>query len=247
LKSSNELQEREQTWKHETLGQLGEAFEKAPKADVTNLLKIERSKHPVEPLETEELVQKFTRPKNEEFYDKLSYVERQRPEFEGLTLEKVDLKPGQVQRYQPEVESLETVQLRNVQRPEDSNDPKRFALSPPDWTTGDVKLGEPKGKFNQLDEPERELNIPARDQVKFRKAKPKTVDEKEPIEHVRIEEDKARLRAVQQGPEVEQEKVVPHKDQVQIKQKYQPKSVNQGEHVIVDAGPLKNTPVVVKT
>lgn len=111
LKSHGELQEREQQWKVETLGQLGEAFDKAPRADVGNLLKVERSKHPVEPLETEELVQKFTRAKDEAFYDKLSYVERQKPEFEGLTLEKVDLKPGQVQRYQPEPEQMENVQV----------------------------------------------------------------------------------------------------------------------------------------
>lgn len=247
LKSSGELQAREQQWKVETLGQLGEAFEKAPRADVGNLMKVERSKHPVEPLETEELVQKFTRAKDEQFYDKLSYVERQKPEFEGLVLEKVDLKPGQIQRYQPEVEQLESVQLKNVQRPEDSKDPKRFASPPPEWATGDLKLGEPKGKFNQLEEPERELNIPARDQVKLKGAKPKPADEKEPIEHVRIEEDKARLRAVQQGPEIEPEKVIPHKDQVQIKQKYQPKSVNLGEHVVVESEPLKGTPAVVKT
>lgn len=138
-------------------------------------------------------------------------------------------------------------QLRNIQRPEDSNDPKRFASPPPDWATGDVKLEGPKGKFNQLDEPERDANIPARDQIKFKAAKPKPAGEKDAIEHVRIEEDKARLRAVQQGPEVEKEKVIPHKDQIQIKQKYQPKSVDQGEHVYVESGPLKGTPVVVKS
>jgi hypothetical protein len=86
-KTSDELQQREDQWKVETLGSLGQAFERAPKADVTNLLKVERSRHPVEPLETEELMEKFTRPKDEQFYDKLSYVERQRPEFEGLKLE----------------------------------------------------------------------------------------------------------------------------------------------------------------
>lgn len=81
----------------------------------------------------------------------------------------------------------------------------------------------------------------------MRGAKPKPADEKEPIEHVKIDENKAKIRAVQQGPEVEQEKLIPHKDQIQIKQKYQPKAVSQGEHVYVEAGPLKGTPQVVKT
>lgn len=247
LKTSDELEAREKQWQIETLGQLGEAFQKAPKGDVTNLMKVERSKQPFEPLETEELMQKFTRTKDEAFYDKLSYVERQKPEFDHFTLEQATLKPGQIQRYEPEQQRLEAVNLRNVQRPEDSNDPKRFASPPPGWASGDHKLGEPKGKFRQLEEPERDPNIPARDQIKLKGAKPKPADEKEPIQHVTIEEDKARLRAVQQGPEIEPERIIPHKDQVQIKQKYQPGPVKQGEHVYVESGPLKTTPTVVKT
>ncbi|KAI6199682.1 hypothetical protein M3Y96_00652800 [Aphelenchoides besseyi] len=244
LKSSDEMQARAQQWQVETLGQLGEDFKKAPKADATKLLKVERSRHPVEPLETEELVQKFTRPKNEQFYDKLNYVERQQREFENFELEPVSLKPGQVQRYQPEPETLEAVQLKNVQRSEE--DKERFKSPPPEWAT-DSKLGETKGKFRQLDEPERELNIPARDQVKLRGAKPKPADGKTPVEHVQIEEDRAKLRAVQQGPEIEPEKIVPHKEQVSIRKKYQPKRAEPGEHVYVESGPLKDTPPVVKS
>lgn len=37
-------------------------------------MKVERSKTPIEPLETEELIEKFTRPKDEQFYDQLTYV-----------------------------------------------------------------------------------------------------------------------------------------------------------------------------
>jgi len=74
LKTMEELKSREQQWKEETLGQLGEAFEKAPKGDYQKLTKVELQKAPIEPLETEELVQKFTRAKDEQFYDKLAYV-----------------------------------------------------------------------------------------------------------------------------------------------------------------------------
>lgn len=37
-------------------------------------MKVERSKTPIEPLETEELIEKFTRPKDDRFYDQLTYV-----------------------------------------------------------------------------------------------------------------------------------------------------------------------------
>ena len=73
-KTMEELQSREHQWKEETLGQLGEAFEKAPKGDIHKLAKVELQKAPIEPLETEELVQKFTRAKDEEFYNNLAYV-----------------------------------------------------------------------------------------------------------------------------------------------------------------------------
>lgn len=74
LMTSDEYAQREQQWQRDTLGQLGEAFEKAPKGDVQKLAKVEHAKSPIEPLETEELMQKFTRSKDDQFYEKLSYV-----------------------------------------------------------------------------------------------------------------------------------------------------------------------------
>lgn len=74
MRTMEELQGREQQWQKETLGQLGEAFDKAPKGDISKLSKVELQKAPIEPLETEELVQKFTRAKDDQFYDKLAYV-----------------------------------------------------------------------------------------------------------------------------------------------------------------------------
>jgi hypothetical protein len=74
MRTMEELHSREQQWREETLGQLGEAFEKAPRGDIHKLNKVELQKAPIEPLETEELVQKFTRQKDDQFYDKLAYV-----------------------------------------------------------------------------------------------------------------------------------------------------------------------------
>ncbi|CAD5224123.1 unnamed protein product [Bursaphelenchus okinawaensis] len=245
-KTNEELQERVNQWQKETLGQLGEAFEQKPKANVNKLVRVERSKHPVEPLETEELVQKFTRTKDDQFYDKLSYVERERKQFGGLELEPISLKPGQIQKYQPEREQLEPVQLREVDKPKEEKDPQRFRSPPPDWAAGNVKLGEPVGKVNQMEEPEPEVVVPARDQVKLRGAKPKPAAELPSNERVRIQEEKAKIRQPQQGPEIEKEKVIPHKDQVNIKQKFAPKEIGPTDHVVVESGPLKGTPQVVK-
>lgn len=56
------------------MGQLGEAFENAPKPDQQKLVKVERSKSPIEPLESKELMEKFTRPKGDQFYNQINYV-----------------------------------------------------------------------------------------------------------------------------------------------------------------------------
>nr|CAD2187171.1 unnamed protein product [Meloidogyne enterolobii] len=241
-KTIEELQSREQQWKEETLGQLGKAFEKAPKGDFQKLSKVELQKAPIEPLETEELVQKFTRAKDEQFYDKLAYVEKPQREFPGLELEPVELKAGKVSRYQPVTEKLETVALREL--PEKS--PAKEAEQLPDWSQ--KKLGEPAGRFTQFEEPEPEPNIIHRDQVKLRGAKPKPAAELPPMDHVTIEEDRAKLAQPRQGPAPEIEKFVPHKDQVQIKQKFKPKETKPLEFGKVEGAdkPLKDIPPVVK-
>lgn len=98
--------------------------------------------------------------------------------------------------------------------------------------------------MRQLNEPEKELNIPARDQVRFRAAKPPV--EQPPIEHVQIEEERARLAQIQQGPELELEKLVPHAEQVQLRNKFQPKKVEPFEACRIDSDKLKDTPSIVK-
>lgn len=60
---------------------MGDAFEKAPKGDVQKLVRVERAKSPIEPLESEELMEKFTRPKDDQFYEKLSYVSAKNGDF----------------------------------------------------------------------------------------------------------------------------------------------------------------------
>lgn len=69
-------------------------------------------------------------------------MEKQRPEFPGLELEPVALKPGKIEPYKPAREKLEAVQLKGLPEKE----AKKEASPPPDWAAGGVKLGEPVGK-----------------------------------------------------------------------------------------------------
>lgn len=69
-------------------------------------------------------------------------VERPQREFPGLELEPVQLKPGEVSRYQPIAERLETVKLRELAEKEAKKEPEPL----PGWASGEVKLGEPVGR-----------------------------------------------------------------------------------------------------
>uniref|UniRef100_A0A1I8A3Q6 Titin n=1 Tax=Steinernema glaseri TaxID=37863 RepID=A0A1I8A3Q6_9BILA len=241
--TSEELQERQLQWQRETMGTLGEAFEQATKADVQKLVRVERSKSPIEPLETEELVQKFTRPKDDQFYDKLAYVEHARPQFEGLKLEEVPLKPGRIEKYQPPVETMESVQLKARA----AKELQKAAEEKPTWASGERALaGDVEGRFKRLPEPEKEVIVPHRDTIRLKTAKPKRADELPPMDHVQIETEKAKIAPVRQGPEVPKEVNVPAKDQVQIKQKFQPVAKKPSEPVKIESGPMKQTPPVVK-
>ncbi|KAK5971106.1 hypothetical protein GCK32_009033 [Trichostrongylus colubriformis] len=244
LKTHEELQQRQIQWQKETLGKLGEAFEAAPKPDAHKLREVERERPPFEPLETKELVDKFTRPKDDKFYSQLSYVETQKPPYKGMELEPVQLKPGHIERYQPPREELESVDLRPIPSLE------KPAPQPeqPDWAVeGGAKLpGNVEGRFKKLPTPPKEVEVPARDQVALKMAKPKPASEVETGEHVRIAEEKAKLKAVQQGPEQPKEEFIPHKEQVELKTKFQPIIAKPGESVKIDSKPLKEIPPVEK-
>uniref|UniRef100_A0A158P8T2 Titin n=1 Tax=Angiostrongylus cantonensis TaxID=6313 RepID=A0A158P8T2_ANGCA len=242
--TSEELQQRQLQWHKETLGKLGEAFEAASKPDPHKLMNIERSRTPIEPLETEELLQKFTRPRDDQFYDQLAYVETTKPQFKGMELELVQLKPGQIERYQPPREEMEPVVLRAVPTKEKFVPP----AEQPDWAVdGGVKLpGNVEGRFKKLSTPPKEVDIPARDQITLKTAKPKPASEVDTGEHVRIAEEKAKLKAVQQGPEHPKEEIVPHKQQVELKAKFAPIVAKSGESVKIESKPLKDTPPVKK-
>uniref|UniRef100_A0A7I4YU80 Ig-like domain-containing protein n=1 Tax=Haemonchus contortus TaxID=6289 RepID=A0A7I4YU80_HAECO len=244
LKTHEELQQRQIQWQKETLGKLGEAFEAAPKPDAIKLMEVERLRAPFEPLETKELVEKFTRPRDDQFYSQLSYVETQKPPFKGMELEPVQLKPGHIERYQPPREEMESVDLRPIPSLE------KPAPQPeqPDWAQeGGVKLpGNVEGRFKKLATPPKEVEVPARDQVALKTAKPKPASEVETGEHVRIAEEKARLKAVQQGPEQPKEEIIPHKQQVELKTKFQPIIAKPGESVKLESKQLKEIPPVEK-
>ncbi|KJH46029.1 immunoglobulin I-set domain protein [Dictyocaulus viviparus] len=65
-------------------------------------------------------------------------------------------------------------------------------------------------------------------------------------DHVRIAEEKAKLKTVQQGPEQPKEEIIPHKQQVELKTKFAPIVAKPGESVKIDSKPLKDTPHVEK-
>ncbi|CAG9532190.1 unnamed protein product [Cercopithifilaria johnstoni] len=245
FKTIDELHEREVRWQKEVLGSLGEAFEKAPKADQQKLMRIERSKSPITPLESEELIEKFTRPKNEQFYNQLTYIETTRPTFESMKLEDVTLKPGHIEKYEPTKEEMERVELRAAPKAEKGAAPAGASVPKPQWAV-DKKLGNVESRFRRLPEQGKEVEIPARDQVKFKLAKPKPATELPPAQHVEIEKEKAKLASVKQKPEIPKQVEVPAKDQVQIKQKFQPKVMKPSEASVIESGPLKETPAVVK-
>uniref|UniRef100_A0A8R1HM90 Ig-like domain-containing protein n=1 Tax=Caenorhabditis japonica TaxID=281687 RepID=A0A8R1HM90_CAEJA len=246
FKTSEELRERELQWQKDTLGSLGPAFDAAPKPDAQKLMHVERAQSPIEPLESQELIQKFTRPRDDDFYNKLSYVETQKPQFKGLELEPVSLKAGKVDKYLPPVEEMERVNLKAV--PE--KDQKDIGWERPDWAgqDGTAKLpGADEGRFKKLPTPPPELEIPARDQVKLKTAKPTRGKDVEAGERVKLQTEKAKIKEIQQKPEVPKEEPVVHKDTVQLKQQQLPKTGLKGDHFTVDREKdLKETPAVVK-
>lgn len=100
----------------EALGTLGEAFEKAPKPDLGKLVRVEGEKALPEPLESEELVQKFHKQRKEDFYEKITAVDRPREPAPPLPMESVQLKPAKVQIRDLPKEEMEKVGLRQAPR-----------------------------------------------------------------------------------------------------------------------------------
>lgn len=107
---------REERWRQEALGTLGEAFERAPKPDLGKLVRIEGEKAAPAPLESEELVQKFHKQRHEDFYEKISAVDRPREPPAPLPMESVQLKPAKVQIRELPKEEMEKVGLRPAPR-----------------------------------------------------------------------------------------------------------------------------------
>ncbi|CAJ0920993.1 unnamed protein product, partial [Mesorhabditis belari] len=244
-KTAEELQERERRWQRETLGKLGEAFETAPKADAQKLMHVERARSPIEPLESEELIQKFTRSK-EEMFEKLGYVETEKKQFEGMTLESVPLKAGRTNRFEPKRERLPSVELRPFAGKKD----QREQSPRPDWALdggAPMKLpGADEARYKRVEAEPKEINIPARDQVSLQSTKPTRAEKVDGGEHVKIAEDKAKIKQPAQGPQKEKEIVVPHKSQVKMKSQGAPKVTKDVEHVTLEEKQLKEAQVNAK-
>lgn len=63
-----------------------------------------------------------------------------------MELEPVSLKPGRVERYVPPKEEMEIVQLHGFQLDAEEEKIKKQRSPPPNWATGNIKLGEPVGR-----------------------------------------------------------------------------------------------------
>uniref|UniRef100_A0A914WAC0 Ig-like domain-containing protein n=1 Tax=Plectus sambesii TaxID=2011161 RepID=A0A914WAC0_9BILA len=250
IKSGQEMEEREQLWQQEMLGTLGQAFQQAPKPDAQKLHRVEREKTPPEPLETEELMSKFTRKRDEDFYEKFVQAEQTKLPITNMELEPVQLKPGFIQRYEPPTEEMETVALKPAPRTDSTQGIPEGGAVIPVWTKGNTRRfapGEQENRFKQRPPAPREQILPAKDQVQLKMAKPKPAAELPPTVHVELDTEKATLAAPKQKPAPPKEEVIPAADQVQLKRAYKPKPVGQGEAVKLEDTQLKQTPPVVKT
>lgn len=107
---------REERWRSEMMGTLGEAFERAPKPDFTKLMRMETEREPIAPMESEELVSKFQRKREEEFYEKILAVDHPKEPPPPLPMETVQLKPSRVVRRELPKEELEKVGLKVAPR-----------------------------------------------------------------------------------------------------------------------------------
>ncbi len=94
------------------MGQLGEHFSQQPRPDTGKLVRVELEKSQPEPLETEELKQKFHRRLGEEFYEKLTAVDHPRPPFGPIEHDwSVQLKPSHVVKRDLPKEDMESVKI----------------------------------------------------------------------------------------------------------------------------------------
>ncbi|VDM73960.1 unnamed protein product, partial [Strongylus vulgaris] len=90
-----------------------------------------------------------------------------------MELPPVQLKPGEISRYEPPREEMETVALRAVP----SQEKPVPQPEQPDWVQGGVLPGNVEGRFKKLPTPPKEVEIPARDQITLKMAKPKPASE----------------------------------------------------------------------
>uniref|UniRef100_A0A915LAI3 Uncharacterized protein n=1 Tax=Romanomermis culicivorax TaxID=13658 RepID=A0A915LAI3_ROMCU len=98
-------------------------------------------------------------------------------------------------------------------------------------------------KYKMKPAPPKEVEVPAKDQVALKLAKPKTAEQPEAFPHVQIGE-KGKVNAPQQKPAPPKEVVVPAADQVTLKMAFKPKVAQFGEQPKIEEKPLK--PAVIQ-
>ncbi|VDP08349.1 unnamed protein product [Soboliphyme baturini] len=234
--SETDALQREEKWKQEMLGSLGQVFEKAPKPSFQKLLEVEAAKEPVEPLESEELKQKFQRKRHDEIYEKILPPDQTKVRGPSGFTETVQLKPTRLQQRELPKEEKINVELRSTPRKEKPPEEPQV----PAWQMGLKKLN--VEAMNLLPPPEKEVEISAKDQIKLRPAKPKPADQPTEFEHFKLASEKpipkSGLRQKESEPEVEPS--VPAK-QVALKPSFAPKAALPAEQANIAAVQLKPT------
>ncbi|KAL1245317.1 Kettin-like protein, partial [Trichinella spiralis] len=123
-----DIARREEQWKQESLGKLKDAFEKAPKADLQKLMRIETDKQQPSPLESKELIDKFKKKKQDDFYDKIYLTEQSKVVPPSQFTETVTLRATpMLEKELPKEQKIE-YKLRPAPRlPEQQKEPEIFA------------------------------------------------------------------------------------------------------------------------
>lgn len=242
--SEDEVLFREEQWRQEMLGSLGDAFQRAPRPDLQKLMRVEAAKDAPQPLESEELVGKFHKRREEDFYEKVFTAEHQRPPIPSTSLEPVQLKPAEVVKRDLPTEEMEKVDLRPAPRSD------RTETIPTDgpWMKPTIKkpltAQEEAQKYKLKPAQPKEVEVAAKDQVSLKNVKPKPAEQPEPETHMQIGKT-GTVEFPKQKPVPPKQEILPASAQVSLKPAFKPKDALV-EQTQLETVQLKSVPIAPK-
>ncbi|OUC40200.1 immunoglobulin I-set domain protein [Trichinella nativa] len=184
-----DIARREEQWKQESLGKLKDAFEKAPKADLQKLMRIETDKQQPSPLESKELIDKFKKKKQDDFYDKIYLTEQSKVVPPSQFTETVTLRATpMLEKELPKEQKIE-YKLRPAPRTKATSDMQ----TQPAWYRSSRRHltdEEENALYHRLPEQQKEPEVFARDLVTLKSVKPNIAMETADESHMQLEEHK---------------------------------------------------------